>query len=89
MSRGKRRKSEVAFDLLAIRKLKRLTRRVVAGLEDIEKHLVRIDRADRQAGSQEEVALAIETHRLIAEHVDKTKRPIAAEECARHPLVEE
>lgn len=68
MSGKKRPPTEARFDLASIRKLRRLTRRVVAGLDAIERHLRRMDRADRQrAASVAEIEAATEMYRAADE----------------------
>lgn len=67
----KRRHTEAEFDLVAVRKLRRLARRVVAGLDEIERYLVKMNRPDKpQAGSPAEIEAATEVYRAAADFVD-------------------
>lgn len=69
---GKRRHTEVQFDLVAVRKLRRLARRVVAGLDAIEKHLVKMERADKpRACSPAEIEATTEVYRAAADFVNE------------------
>lgn len=50
---AKRKKSEAEFDLIQIRKLKRLTKRVYAGLQQMEAHIVKMTRAQAKVSRAE------------------------------------
>lgn len=45
----RRKRASVDFDLEAVRDLKRLVKRVVRRLEDIERHMLKFRKAERQA----------------------------------------
>jgi hypothetical protein len=83
----KRQKTELAFDLAAIRKLKRLTKRVLSGLEEMDKHLAKMSKVDRHARvSSDEVALALDVHREVATRYGLPAKKATSD---RHPLVDE
>ena len=54
MAKQKKRRSEPAFNLAALRKVKRLTKRVVAGLEEMERYLMKLARLDRASAAEPE-----------------------------------
>ena len=66
----RRRKTEPEFDLEHIRKLKRLAKRLVRGLEDAEKHLVKFRKADQQRPSKTAVEAAMEFYGLDKNDVE-------------------
>lgn len=58
MSRRARRRNEVDFDLANVRKMKRLTKRVLRGLEAMEAYMLRFRREKQQLPTAAEAAAA-------------------------------
>ena len=66
----KRPKSEVEFDLVRLRKLKRLTKRVLRGLEEIERDVVKFRRDRQGKPSDEAKKIAVEMYSTARQHRD-------------------
>jgi len=54
----KRKLTQAQFDLAALRKLKRLTKRVYTGLQEMERHILRMERQAKQGPADVGVPLS-------------------------------